>query len=564
MPGADSAQGISGVFQGWDGVDTVRVRIPASLQPYDPVRIGPFKVVGRLGAGAMGQVYLARSPSSRLVAVKTIRADMAMDADYRRRFAREVTAARRVSGAFTAAVVDADTEAELPWLATVYLPAPSLAALVEACGPLPVPAIRWLAAGCAEALECIHQAGLVHRDLKPGNVLVEADGPKVIDFGLARADGLSHLTGSGDVMGTPSFMAPEQAAGGGLVGTAADVYSLGATLLYAATGHSPYRAKSGPEAVLLLLSGKPDLTGVPDGLRAMLAGCLAADPADRPTPAALVEYHAPYLLAGADSAPPLPAAALRLIEEYGRGPHALAPDEDEQDWDVELDRFLGRLPAHPSLSPGHGGFFHTSSRAVRRGRQAGLIGVGAALVVAGVAGGLFYGSHQVGAGRSAQAAMASSAASPTLPPLVGSLSGQQTGQQSGQQTAPPPGSPPSGQPAGAPPGLPPGMPPPPPGAIWQSNGVVLTVGPPYGDQNTTFILRGTGWPPGKSVTVSFVGGRTSPLKPVVDNSGMFFYAVNEQHEFFDGAIPPGTYQVQASVGSLVGTVNIVVNPTPGI
>jgi len=154
----------------------MRTRTTLPAQSFHPLRIGPYEVLRRLGAGTMGEVYLARSASSRLVAVKTIRAGLAEDSSYRRRFSHEVAAARLVSGAFTAAVVDADPDAELPWLATVFVPAPSLTELVAVCGPLPVPAVRWLAAGCAEALDCVHRAGLVHRDFKPGNVLVTAPG----------------------------------------------------------------------------------------------------------------------------------------------------------------------------------------------------------------------------------------------------------------------------------------------------------------------------------------------------------------------------------------------------
>src|SRR5260221_1043035 len=163
------------------GQSSMRTRTTLPAQSSHPLRIGPYEVLRRLGAGTMGEVYLARSASSRLVAVKTIRAGLAEDSSYRRRFSHEVAAARLVSGAFTAAVVDADPDAELPWLATVFVPAPSLTELVAVCGPLPVPAVRWLAAGCAEALDCVHRAGLVHRDFKPGNVLVTAHCPRVID-----------------------------------------------------------------------------------------------------------------------------------------------------------------------------------------------------------------------------------------------------------------------------------------------------------------------------------------------------------------------------------------------
>ncbi|HLJ98289.1 MAG TPA: serine/threonine-protein kinase, partial [Streptosporangiaceae bacterium] len=210
-----------------------------SLRAWDPERIGSFGILGRLGAGAMGQVYLGRSASGRLVAVKTIRIELAEEPGFRARFAQEVAAARRVSGLFTASVVDADPEADLPWLATAYVPAPTLSRLVQASGPLPVAAVRWLAAGCAEAIESIHRAGLVHRDLKPSNVLVAPDGPRVIDFGVARAAERVELLAAQGAVGTPAYMAPEQARDTREATTASDIYALGATLVYAATGHAP-------------------------------------------------------------------------------------------------------------------------------------------------------------------------------------------------------------------------------------------------------------------------------------------------------------------------------------
>ncbi len=212
------------------------------LRPWDPERIGGYLLLARLGAGAMGRVYLGRSAAGRLVAVKTIRAEFAEEPDFRTRFTNEVTAARRVSGAFTAPVIAADPEADVPWLATAYVPAPPLSTLVGECGPLPVPAVRWLAAGCAEALESIHGVGLVHRDLKPSNVLVSSDGPRVIDFGVARAVERIALTMTRGAVGTPAYMAPEQARDTSRATTASDVYSLGATILFAATGHGPIRA----------------------------------------------------------------------------------------------------------------------------------------------------------------------------------------------------------------------------------------------------------------------------------------------------------------------------------
>ncbi|WP_194922670.1 serine/threonine-protein kinase [Catenulispora pinisilvae] len=293
----------------------MRTRTGQPPQAFHPARIGPYEVVRRLGAGAMGEVFLARSASSRLVAVKTIRAGLAEHPGYRRRFAHEVDAAKRVSGAFTAAVVGADPHADLPWLATVYVPAPSLEELVTACGPLAVSAVRWLAAGCAEALECVHRAGLVHRDFKPANVLVTADGPRVIDFGLARSDGLPQGTAVGMVMGTPLYMAPEQAMGDRDVGPAADVFALGATLYHAATGAALYQEEKAVGVLLHKMRQPPDLTPLPSELRGLVAGCLALEPGDRPTPASLLAALAPHL-ATADAARPLPEAVLAYVEDY--------------------------------------------------------------------------------------------------------------------------------------------------------------------------------------------------------------------------------------------------------
>src|SRR5690348_10904722 len=185
------------------------------LRRGDPLSVGPYRLLGRLGAGGMGQVFLAQSPGGRLVAVKVIRPELADEPGFRARFAREVSAARKVSGLFTALVVDADAEAELPWLATAYVAGPSLAEAVEEHGPLPVASVRALAAGLAEGLAAIHAAGVVHRDLKPANVLLADDGPRVIDFGISRAVETTMLTLSRDsVIGSPGFLSPEQAEAG--------------------------------------------------------------------------------------------------------------------------------------------------------------------------------------------------------------------------------------------------------------------------------------------------------------------------------------------------------------
>ena len=258
------------------------------LRRWDPEMIGPYVVLGRLGAGSMGQVYLGRSTAGRLVAVKTIKVELAEEAGFRTRFAQEVAAARKVSGVFTAAVVEADPDADLPWLATAFVPAPSLSRMIGACGPMPVAAVRWLAAGCAEALESIHGAGLVHRDLKPSNVLVAPDGPRVIDFGVARAAERMEVTVSRGTVGTPAYMAPEQARDPRQASVASDVYSLGATLLFAATGHPPFRGASVMDVLARLATEEPDLSGLPAELTGLITACMARVPRARPTSSAIL------------------------------------------------------------------------------------------------------------------------------------------------------------------------------------------------------------------------------------------------------------------------------------
>ena len=267
------------------------------LRRWDPERIGPFALLGRLGAGAMGQVYLGRSQAGRLVAVKTIKIELAEEPGFRDHFAHEVAAARRVSGMFTAAVVAADPEADVPWLATTYVPVPSLSRLVRSCGPQPVPTVWWLAAGCAEALESIHGAGLVHRDLKPSNVLVAPSGPLVIDFGVARAAERIQLTLTRGAVGTPAYMAPEQARDTRQASMASDVFALGATLLYAATGHAPYQGETVMDVLVRLATEPPDLAGLPAELTELITGCLERSPRDRPTSAALLARLGPLVSA---------------------------------------------------------------------------------------------------------------------------------------------------------------------------------------------------------------------------------------------------------------------------
>ncbi len=252
------------------------------LQTGDPPSIGPYRLLGRLGTGGMGQVFLGRSAGGRLVAVKVIRPDLAGEQDFRARFGREVAAARNVNGQFTALVAGADVDGPVPWLATAYVSGPSLSEAVAEQGPMPASSVMMLAAGLAEGLGAIHAAGVVHRDLKPSNVLLAHDGPRVIDFGISRATESSMLTQAGTVVGSPGFMSPEQAEGGG-VGPLSDVFSLGAVLTFAATGAGPFGTGSTPALVYRVVHSDPDIDGLPDGLRQLVRRCLAKDPAGRPT-----------------------------------------------------------------------------------------------------------------------------------------------------------------------------------------------------------------------------------------------------------------------------------------
>jgi serine/threonine protein kinase len=266
------------------------------LAPGDPELIGPYRLRGRLGAGGMGRVYLGLSPGGRSVAVKVIRADLAQDTEFRARFRREVAVARTVSGLFTAPVIDADVDGPVPWLATAYVPGPSLADAVSRDGPLPAASVLALARGLAEALSAIHAAGVVHRDLKPANVLLAEDGPRVIDFGISRAVEASVLTHTGLVVGSPGFMSPEQAEGRE-VGPPSDIFSLGAVLAFAATGQGPFGSGSTPALVYRVVHSGPQLDLMPAEVRSLAERCLAKDPALRPTAADLLAAAA-YPAAG--------------------------------------------------------------------------------------------------------------------------------------------------------------------------------------------------------------------------------------------------------------------------
>ena len=252
------------------------------LQPGDPQTIGPYRLVGQLGSGGMGRVFLGVSAGGRPVAVKVVRAELAADPQFRMRFGREVAAARRVSGVFTAMVVDADVDGPSAWLATAYVPGPSLAEAIADHGPLPAGSLLTLAAGLAESLSAIHAAGVVHRDLKPSNVLLAEDGPRVIDFGISRAAESTALTQTGLVIGSPGFMSPEQAAGYE-VGPPSDIFSLGAVLAFAATGEGPFGAGTTAALLYRVVHGSPNLDQVPADVRPLIERCLAKDPTQRPT-----------------------------------------------------------------------------------------------------------------------------------------------------------------------------------------------------------------------------------------------------------------------------------------
>ncbi|MGW5049149.1 protein kinase domain-containing protein [Streptomyces griseoluteus] len=269
------------------------------LQADDPVAVGGYRLAARLGAGGMGRVYLSHTQGGRPVAIKVVRSELADDPAFRRRFRREIAAARRVRGAYTAELIDADPEAEPPWLATLYVPGPSLADAVAERGPLPVPAVLRLMAGVAEALQAIHEAGIVHRDLKPSNVLLATDGPRVIDFGISLAADATSFTATGAAMGTPVFMAPEQASGGEIT-PATDVFALGQTAAFAALGEPLYGDGSLPAVLYRIVHSVPDLALLPEELRPLFARCLAADPEERATLADIVQWCGERMAQGPD------------------------------------------------------------------------------------------------------------------------------------------------------------------------------------------------------------------------------------------------------------------------
>ncbi|MYU32156.1 ABC transporter substrate-binding protein [Streptomyces sp. SID8358] len=285
------------------------------LRPTDPSRIGGHRLLGRLGAGGMGVVYLGRTDTGAPVAIKVILPEHAGDAGFRARFRREAQAARSVRSPWAVEVVDADTEGEQPWLATTFVPGPALSEAVARCGPLPARGTRVLGRLLARALAAVHTAGLVHRDVKPGNVLLTADGPRLIDFGIARRGDATALTATGLVVGTPGFLSPEQATADGTApGPASDVFSLGCLLAYAVTGRPPFGSGAVEAVLYRTVHDEPDLTGIDDPeLRALVADCLAKDPAARPTARQLDARIAEDIPNG--SAAWLPEDVVRLVAD---------------------------------------------------------------------------------------------------------------------------------------------------------------------------------------------------------------------------------------------------------
>jgi outer membrane protein assembly factor BamB len=364
------------------------------LGPGDPRVAGQFRLRARLGSGGMGQVYLGYSPAGRAVAVKICHPEFAADPAFVARFAREVAAARTVNGLFTAQVIDAGPDDSPPWLATSYVPGPSLHEAVARQGPLPPLAVWRLAAGLAEALQAVHARGLVHRDLKPANVLLAADGPRVIDFGIARAlDGTS-LTTTGYSFGTPGYMAPEQADGQPAT-PASDVFALGSVLCFAATGDTPFGEGEPPAVLYRIVHDQPALEAVPAPLRGLIATCLAKDPADRPTLAQVLrtcQARVPQLSGPAASFWPGQVAALIARYQAGQDDTGLASPGQAPGPGAEPTQTNPGNLAVPDRSapPGSGGTPRPGRDRKTSGpmsRRRALAGLGAGLGAAGLAAG---------------------------------------------------------------------------------------------------------------------------------------------------------------------------------
>ncbi|WP_055565632.1 protein kinase domain-containing protein [Streptomyces atriruber] len=351
-----------------------------SLRGGDPEEIGGYPLEARLGSGGMGTVFLARSASGRPVAIKLIHQQFADDEEFRIRFRQEVAAARRVSGAFTAAVIDADPEAEHPWMATAFIEGHTLAQRIAKQGPIGGAELRRLAIGLTEALRDIHRAGVVHRDLKPSNVVLSPEGPRVIDFGISRAADQQTLTMTGRVIGTPPFMSPEQLQTPRGVGPRSDVFSLATLLVYAATGQGPFDADSPYMTAYQVVHEPPSLGEVPGKLRQVVEPCLAKDPADRPSADELLVRlrDLPSDLGGATG----PAESPRCTRETDTQ-HHLSAEDDTPAPGAGSPRPAAQDPhAHPAAGSETGTFFGRRLR--RRWRPA----LAAAVAVAAIGGGV--------------------------------------------------------------------------------------------------------------------------------------------------------------------------------
>ncbi|MDT0614748.1 serine/threonine-protein kinase [Streptomyces lancefieldiae] len=318
-----------------------------------PEYAGHYHLESCLGSGGMGVVHLARSTSGMRVAVKVVHARYAMDPEFRGRFRQEVAAARRVSGAFTAPVVDADPDAERPWMATLFIPGPTLSEEVKRNGPMDPAQLRRLMAGLAEALRDIHRVGVVHRDLKPSNVLLAEDGPKVIDFGISRPKDSELRTETGKLIGTPPFMAPEQFRRPREVGPAADVFALGSLMVHAATGRGPFDSDSPYVVAYQVVHDEPDLTGVPETLAPLVLRCLAKEPDERPTPDELM-LRLRSVAASYDTQAFIPAQRTGDADtpEAPEAPEAPAGDSPEPRGDAPARRPVRRLSTRASLVAG--------------------------------------------------------------------------------------------------------------------------------------------------------------------------------------------------------------------
>ncbi|SCD42774.1 serine/threonine-protein kinase [Streptomyces sp. PpalLS-921] len=298
------------------------------MEAGEPRAIGGYRLIGRLGVGGMGRVYLGRSAGGRTVAVKVVHPHFALDEQFRARFRREVEAARRVGARWTAPVLDADPDAPVPWVATGYVAGPPLSDAVTEHGPLPEHAVRVLGAGLGEALDAVHAYGLVHRDVKPSNVLLALDGPRLIDFGIARALGATvSLTSTGVSVGSPGYMAPEQIRGLDVSG-AADVFSLGAVLAYAACGSAPFLGDSSAVLLYKVVHEEPELGDLEGELRELIAACLAKRPEDRPAPAELARRLAPDGAAALVGAGWLPDPMVRQVSRTAVALLDLEPQDD--------------------------------------------------------------------------------------------------------------------------------------------------------------------------------------------------------------------------------------------